>query len=110
MRHARITTIRIRSNVRYSIRLSWTDKKYLRSIRKGRTGTIVNVYVQGRSYGGPEEGGWYYDSYEYLYHIKGLSTRHARYLAGKVPAEKDQAVMIEGSIDFQSTIGRPYYC
>lgn len=26
----------------------------------------VNVYISDRAYGGPEEGGWYYDTWEYV--------------------------------------------
>lgn len=30
-------------------------------MKKGKSHLYVNVYDNGRCYGGPEEGGWYYD-------------------------------------------------
>jgi hypothetical protein len=32
----------------------------------GRTKVYVSVYAVSRCYGGPEEGGWYYDWYEHV--------------------------------------------
>jgi len=40
----------------------WVVKIYKRDISRGTK--WVNVYSFGRAYGGPEEGGWYYDTWE----------------------------------------------
>ena len=29
--------------------------------------SYLNVYIIGRAYGGPEEGGWWYDYHEWVY-------------------------------------------
>lgn len=29
--------------------------------------SYLNVYIIGRTYGGPEEGGWWYDTYDWVY-------------------------------------------
>ena len=39
-------------------------------------GSFVNVYLVSREYGGPEEGGWYYDWYELVKSYPTSSGRH----------------------------------
>ena len=45
----------------------WKTKKRVWGVIPTRK-TRLACYLMGRAYGGPEEGGWYYDTYERLGH------------------------------------------
>lgn len=57
-----------------SITVRWTDGKVLQYNRNEEDSCLdlepvtpllyVNIYIHDRAYGGPEEGGWFYDTYE----------------------------------------------
>lgn len=95
--------------------------------------THVNVYEISRCYGGPEEGGWYYDHYEIIesvplnVHFKesysdgvfGTDNVYAWQKAQQITTEletkyKDYSphisVYIEHNENASQTIGTPHYC
>jgi len=55
----------------------------------------VNVYFVGRAYGGPEEGGWYYDEYEpesasSPFRSKAAAQKVARTLGAEIEKENEE--------------------
>ena len=51
----------------------------------------VNVYQRKRCYGGPEEGGWYYDAWEPIEQLDddGNYYNPARYISRQVPTSSE---------------------
>lgn len=77
---------------------------------------IVNVYDTYRSYGGAEEGGWYYTAKQCVLSKRCANNRHANYIAGKLiekyPYNEGFSVDVENRVSQTdiNRIGRPYYC
>ena len=67
---------------------------------------FVNVYLVSREYGGPEEGGWYYDAGQLLKCMP-VPPSKAEALLDKVTAWCKQ--MNDGTMPRSSVIGSPDY-
>ena len=101
--------------------------------------TYVNVYQTSREYGGPEEGGWYYDHYECIESVKlftpykfwmvnkckggnwswATDNIHAWQRAQEIEKELEERfkedtpglqIMIETHEAASQTVGSPHYC
>lgn len=64
----------------------------------------VNTYMHDRSYGGPEEGGWYYDVYEALDSIPCKSKDECERM--REAAEKDAEAENKGRPPVSSVMSR----
>ena len=87
----------------------------------------VSVYAVSRGYGGPEEGGWYYDTYDFagvservpIDEIDAAKTRLSDLFADQQPRYPLSSVLSNGpeyrvfteekAAELQSTPGRPHY-
>lgn len=77
----------------------------------------INIYIVSREYGGPEEGGWYYDhwegfrAYEYPADQADRMERHAERLR-KVLEEwgNEYRLLIEDELFENETKQPPVYC
>ena len=87
-------------------------------------GIFVNVYEVDRNYGGPEEGGWWFDSGTVVNTFQMVSRNQANALAellrnvfsdagnrySMAQREADYRVVVEGEAGADWPTERPYYC
>jgi hypothetical protein len=77
------------------------------------TGRLIGIYEATRCYGGPEEGGWWYDWKEYNASKTCANHRHARYILRKIRAkyrtEDFIRLFIEGTPGINATQTAPHY-
>jgi len=76
----------------------------------------VSVYDLTREYGGPEEGGWYYDSYEFIESTPVERPEDLKAAVDKMAAQFSRAsfdgkivIMAERTPGEQATKARPHY-